>query len=192
MGSGAKRRLRAPPLTCCWLATAPVHASQYVAPPQVCAGNANKPDSFSAHSLAKIELLSSSVLRDCCTAIILLPNRAHATKANVLYCRMISVVARVLYALLRALMLIARLRPHVVIGTGGYVSFPTCLAAWILRCPVLLQEQNAVPGLANRVLSLLASCVCVAFPECLNRLLIRCPHDAEQGPLHAYSGVPLL
>lgn len=43
--------------------------------------------------------------------------------------------------------------PHVVVGTGAYVSAPVVLAARSLRVPVLLHEQNAVPGMANRLLA---------------------------------------
>lgn len=53
--------------------------------------------------------------------------------------------------------------PHIVIGTGGFVSFPTCLAAVIKGVKLLIQEQNSVPGIANLVLSLFADKVCVAF-----------------------------
>eukprot|EP00873_Tetraselmis_striata_P000609 jgi/Tetstr1/420873/TSEL_001075.t1 len=77
---------------------------------------------------------------------------------------------RLAVALLQALRLLTRLRPAVVVGTGGYVAFPTCLAAWLTRTPFLLQEQNAVPGLANRCLARLASLVCVAFPGCIAHL----------------------
>ncbi|KAM6594794.1 hypothetical protein CsatA_002497 [Cannabis sativa] len=53
--------------------------------------------------------------------------------------------------------------PQIVIGTGGYVSFPTCLAAAIKGIKVVIQEQNSVPGVANWVLSHLSDIVFVAF-----------------------------
>lgn len=53
--------------------------------------------------------------------------------------------------------------PHIVIGTGGYVSFPICLAAFLKRINLVIQEQNSVPGFVNWVLSQLASVVFVAF-----------------------------
>ncbi|XP_062117021.1 uncharacterized protein LOC133830919 isoform X2 [Humulus lupulus] len=61
---------------------------------------------------------------------------------------------------------LAKLRdfdPHIVIGTGGYVSFPTCLAAAIKGIKLVIQEQNSVPGVANWVLSHLSDVVFVAF-----------------------------
>lgn len=52
---------------------------------------------------------------------------------------------------------------QVVLGVGGYASFPTVLAARILRIPTVIHEQNAYPGLANRWLGKLASAVAVSF-----------------------------
>jgi UDP-N-acetylglucosamine--N-acetylmuramyl-(pentapeptide) pyrophosphoryl-undecaprenol N-acetylglucosamine transferase len=77
---------------------------------------------------------------------------------------------RLVLSLFQALLLVRRLRPQVVVGTGGYIAFPTCLAACLLRVPVVIQEQNAVPGLANRVLARLASLVCVAFSGTIGHL----------------------
>ncbi|XP_057951189.1 uncharacterized protein LOC131145992 isoform X7 [Malania oleifera] len=46
--------------------------------------------------------------------------------------------------------------PHIVVGTGGYVSFPVCLAAAFKGLRLVIQEQNSVPGIANWVLSYFA------------------------------------
>jgi UDP-N-acetylglucosamine--N-acetylmuramyl-(pentapeptide) pyrophosphoryl-undecaprenol N-acetylglucosamine transferase len=54
---------------------------------------------------------------------------------------------------------------EVVLGVGGYASFPTVLAARLRRIPTVLHEQNAYPGLANRWLGRLASAVAVSFPR---------------------------
>ena len=54
--------------------------------------------------------------------------------------------------------------PHLVVGTGGYVSFPTCLASVFLKdTKLVIQEQNSVPGVANWVLSHFSDVVFVAF-----------------------------
>jgi UDP-N-acetylglucosamine--N-acetylmuramyl-(pentapeptide) pyrophosphoryl-undecaprenol N-acetylglucosamine transferase len=53
----------------------------------------------------------------------------------------------------------------VVVGMGGYVSVPAVLAAVRERVPRILHEQNAVPGLANRALSLLAASVALGFAD---------------------------
>jgi len=50
-----------------------------------------------------------------------------------------------------------------VLSFGGYVSVPVVLAAWTLRIPIVLFEQNALPGRSNRYLSVIASQVCLAF-----------------------------
>ncbi len=61
--------------------------------------------------------------------------------------------------------LVKSFRPQAVIGTGGYVSGPVLLAAQLLRVPVLVHEQNAFPGLTNRILARVAGRVMLTFPE---------------------------
>lgn len=56
-------------------------------------------------------------------------------------------------------------RPHVVLGTGGYVSGPVLMAAKMLRLPVVIQEQNCIPGVTNRFLSRWADQVHIAYSE---------------------------
>ena len=72
------------------------------------------------------------------------------------------------FALLRALWqslaAVRRQRPAVVVGLGGYVTGPGGLAAWLLRRPLVIHEQNAVAGFTNRVLARLADPVLEAFP----------------------------
>ncbi|MDR0529753.1 MAG: undecaprenyldiphospho-muramoylpentapeptide beta-N-acetylglucosaminyltransferase [Zoogloeaceae bacterium] len=62
-----------------------------------------------------------------------------------------------------------RIAPHVVLGLGGYISFPGGVMARHLGIPLVIHEQNAVPGLANRVLSFLAKRVLTGFPKALPR-----------------------
>jgi UDP-N-acetylglucosamine--N-acetylmuramyl-(pentapeptide) pyrophosphoryl-undecaprenol N-acetylglucosamine transferase len=64
---------------------------------------------------------------------------------------------------------IRRLRPDVVLGLGGYVAFPGGMMASLLNRPLALHEQNAVAGLANRVLSSISDKVMVAFPGALKK-----------------------
>jgi len=61
----------------------------------------------------------------------------------------------------------ARVRPDVVLGMGGYVAFPGGLMAALRRVPLVIHEQNAVAGTANRWLAKLASKVLVGFPGAL-------------------------
>ena len=65
---------------------------------------------------------------------------------------------------LRSLAVLIRVRPHVVLGMGGYGAGPGGLVAWLLRIPLVIHEQNAVPGLTNRVLAAFATRVLEAFP----------------------------
>jgi UDP-N-acetylglucosamine--N-acetylmuramyl-(pentapeptide) pyrophosphoryl-undecaprenol N-acetylglucosamine transferase len=69
-----------------------------------------------------------------------------------------------------AFRILRRARPDIVVGTGGYVSFPVVVAAWLQRLPAILLEQNAQPGLATRALAPLARAVCTSFPETAARL----------------------
>jgi UDP-N-acetylglucosamine--N-acetylmuramyl-(pentapeptide) pyrophosphoryl-undecaprenol N-acetylglucosamine transferase len=55
-------------------------------------------------------------------------------------------------------------RPDVVLGMGGYVSFPGAMMASFLNRPLVIHEQNSVAGLANRVLAKLADRVMTTFP----------------------------
>ena len=58
-----------------------------------------------------------------------------------------------------------RVRPDVVVGYGGYVSMPVYLAARRRSLPVVVHEQNALPGLANKVGARIARRVVVSFPD---------------------------
>lgn len=62
--------------------------------------------------------------------------------------------------------LLKRFHADVVIGTGGYASAPTVLAGAALRRKVAVLEQNTIPGATTRLLSHVASVVCVSFPMC--------------------------
>jgi len=61
--------------------------------------------------------------------------------------------------------IIKKFAPDVVIGTGGYVSFPVVMAASFYKCKTLIHEQNAYPGLANRNLAKRVDCVLITFEE---------------------------
>jgi len=71
---------------------------------------------------------------------------------------------KVLVALVQALFLVGRARPAAVVGMGGFASGPGGLAAWLLRVPLLLHEQNAILGFTNRMLAPLAARLMEAFP----------------------------
>lgn len=60
-----------------------------------------------------------------------------------------------------------RIRPDVVLGMGGFITFPGGMMASLLGIPLVLHEQNSVPGLANKVLAKVADRVLTGFPDVL-------------------------
>ena len=56
-------------------------------------------------------------------------------------------------------------RPHVVLGMGGYVSFPGAMMSVLFNRPLVIHEQNSIAGLANRVLARISDRVLTTFPE---------------------------
>jgi UDP-N-acetylglucosamine--N-acetylmuramyl-(pentapeptide) pyrophosphoryl-undecaprenol N-acetylglucosamine transferase len=71
---------------------------------------------------------------------------------------------RLAIAVIDALAVLNRVRPQVVLGMGGFASGPGGFAAWLLRRPLIIHEQNSVAGLTNRLLAGLAREVLEAFP----------------------------
>lgn len=63
----------------------------------------------------------------------------------------------------KARKLIQDFKPDVVIGTGGYVCGPVLMAAALMKIPTLIQEQNVVPGITNRILSKFVDVVAVGY-----------------------------
>ncbi|HXX52939.1 MAG TPA: undecaprenyldiphospho-muramoylpentapeptide beta-N-acetylglucosaminyltransferase, partial [Thermodesulfovibrionales bacterium] len=68
-------------------------------------------------------------------------------------------------AVFEARRMLRGLRPDAVIGLGGYASFSPVLVGSFLSIPTVIMEQNAVPGLANRILSRIADLICVTYHE---------------------------
>ncbi|MDE1942232.1 MAG: undecaprenyldiphospho-muramoylpentapeptide beta-N-acetylglucosaminyltransferase [Betaproteobacteria bacterium] len=78
--------------------------------------------------------------------------------------RVLSAPWMVFVACLQSMAILLRHRPDVVVGFGGFASFPGGLSAALLQKPLVLHEQNAVAGLANRVLARFARRVFEGFP----------------------------
>ena len=76
--------------------------------------------------------------------------------------------ANLLYSFWESARHIRRIRPDVVLGLGGYVAFPGGMMASLLGRPLALHEQNAIAGLANRVLAGVSDKVMVGFPKALS------------------------
>ena len=68
-------------------------------------------------------------------------------------------------ALCQSMRLFISYKPAVVLGMGGFASGPGGLAAWLMRIPLCIHEQNAVAGLTNRLLAPLANIIMQAFPN---------------------------
>jgi len=72
---------------------------------------------------------------------------------------------KLLRSLFQACSVINTIKPDAVLGMGGYASAPGGLAAWLMRKPLIVHEQNAAAGLTNRLLARIATKVCCAFPN---------------------------
>ncbi|WP_185863468.1 undecaprenyldiphospho-muramoylpentapeptide beta-N-acetylglucosaminyltransferase [Blattabacterium cuenoti] len=72
---------------------------------------------------------------------------------------------QLIYSLFLANKIIKKFSPDIVIGTGGFVSFPTLYAAKKNKIPILIQEQNSFPGLTNRIFSRYANKICIAYEQ---------------------------
>jgi UDP-N-acetylglucosamine--N-acetylmuramyl-(pentapeptide) pyrophosphoryl-undecaprenol N-acetylglucosamine transferase len=83
---------------------------------------------------------------------------------------------------MEALKILSRFVPDLVVGVGSYASGPLVLAAWILRIPIVLHEQNIQPGITNRILFPLAARVHVSFPN---------TRFKTQSPKIRFSGNPI-
>jgi undecaprenyldiphospho-muramoylpentapeptide beta-N-acetylglucosaminyltransferase len=77
----------------------------------------------------------------------------------------LAAIGGLLVAACRALGLVTRRRPRIVAALGGYASVPVALAAVLWRVPVVVAEQNAVPGAANRLVARFARAAAVSFPD---------------------------
>jgi UDP-N-acetylglucosamine--N-acetylmuramyl-(pentapeptide) pyrophosphoryl-undecaprenol N-acetylglucosamine transferase len=74
---------------------------------------------------------------------------------------------RLLKAFWQSILVLRRVKPNVVVGLGGYITFPAGMMSVLLGKPLLLHEQNSVAGLANKVLAGVADRVFTAFPDVL-------------------------
>ena len=71
---------------------------------------------------------------------------------------------------IESLSLISKFRPDIIVGSGGYVSAPVTFAGKLKKIPVILLEQNTIPGKTNRLVGKIADKICASFSESLNFL----------------------
>ena len=93
--------------------------------------------------------------------VTLLPGRGIARRLTI---DNVGAVVGLLRAFLHSIALVRRRRPGAVVAVGGYASVACGVAAALWRVPLIVHEQNAVPGAANRLLSRLAAANAVSFP----------------------------
>jgi UDP-N-acetylglucosamine--N-acetylmuramyl-(pentapeptide) pyrophosphoryl-undecaprenol N-acetylglucosamine transferase len=79
--------------------------------------------------------------------------------------RLIKTAFQLFAAILWSIRVLRKERMDAVVGVGGYISVPVCVAAFLLRKPVFLQEQNVSVGIANRFLGKLSKKIFLGFPE---------------------------
>ena len=77
--------------------------------------------------------------------------------------------ARLLRAFWQSLKVIMQIKPDVLVGLGGYITFPGSLMGVMLGKPLVLHEQNAIAGMSNRFLSAIADRVMTAFPGAIKK-----------------------
>jgi UDP-N-acetylglucosamine--N-acetylmuramyl-(pentapeptide) pyrophosphoryl-undecaprenol N-acetylglucosamine transferase len=95
-----------------------------------------------------------------------------------------------LLAVLHSMVLLMHIRPVLVLGMGGFVSGPAGVAAWLMRIPLLIHEQNAIAGFTNAVLARFATRVMEAFPGTF-RTASAVVHTGNPVRSEIIAGVPL-
>ncbi len=75
---------------------------------------------------------------------------------------------KTLFSVYESHRLLKTLRPDVVVGLGGYASFGPVVTGYLMSVPIVIMEQNSVPGLANKVLSIFADVICVTYHESIS------------------------
>jgi UDP-N-acetylglucosamine--N-acetylmuramyl-(pentapeptide) pyrophosphoryl-undecaprenol N-acetylglucosamine transferase len=100
---------------------------------------------------------------------------------------------RLLKAFWQSLQVVRRVKPDVLVGLGGYITFPGGMMGVLLGKPLVLHEQNSVAGMANKVLSGVADRVFTAFPGVLKKAQwvgnpLRAGFTALPDPAQRFSG----
>lgn len=100
---------------------------------------------------------------------------------------------RLLRAFWQALAVVRRVKPDVVVGLGGYITFPGGMMAVLAGKPLVLHEQNSIAGLANKVLAGVADRVFTAFPNVFKKGLwvgnpLRQAFTRQAAPAERFAG----
>lgn len=100
---------------------------------------------------------------------------------------------RLARAFWQARQVVRRVQPDVLIGLGGYITFPGGLMGRLAGKPLVLHEQNSVPGMANKVLARVAQRVFAAFPQAMPQAAwvgnpLRAAFLNQPGPAERFAG----
>ncbi len=74
----------------------------------------------------------------------------------------------IIFGFFQSLIILIKYKPNLMISAGGFVSVPVAFASWILHIPILIHQQDACPGLANKIMSFFAKKITVTFKKSLN------------------------
>ena len=77
----------------------------------------------------------------------------------------IKIMLKSFNSIFKSYQIIKEFKPDVVVGTGGYVCGPVLLAAALMKVPTLIQEQNVIPGITNKILGKFVDAVAVGYQE---------------------------
>ena len=91
-------------------------------------------------------------------------------------------ISVILVSLIQSMIILIQFKPDYVLGVGGFSSFAVVVAAWILRIPRAIQEQNSIPGITNRILSRFANTIFTSFET---------TRGIDQNPKTRYVGNPM-
>lgn len=100
---------------------------------------------------------------------------------------------RLLKAFWQSIQVVRRVKPDVVVGLGGYISFPAGMMSVLLGKPLVLHEQNSVAGMVNKVLASVADRVFTAFPNVFRKAEwvgnpLRPAFIRQPGPVERFAG----
>jgi undecaprenyldiphospho-muramoylpentapeptide beta-N-acetylglucosaminyltransferase len=118
-------------------------------------------DWSSIHYVGSERGVERTMVPDAGFPLTLLPGRGIQRRLTV---DNVGATIGLLRAIVRAARLVRRERPAVLLALGGYASVPAALGAALWRVPIVVAEQNAVPGAANRLVARFAKASAVSFP----------------------------
>ena len=123
-------------------------------------GRGHEPSSI--HFVGSRGRIEARLVPEAGFAVTLLPGRGIERRLTL---RNVGAAIGIVGAIGRAIVLVRRHRPRVVIAVGGYASVAVALAARLWRVPIVVAEQNAIPGAANRLIARFARAAAVSFPD---------------------------